>query len=114
MTGQDGTEGEGLALPLPRALLRVLADPGRGLRELERLDCEAGLLGFTRHAWRLLEPGRAGGRGQCEEREGERADETADVTHWRRWGTSSDSNHGFFLNQPLLRQEGCGSGMIRP
>ncbi len=47
-----------MAVPLPRALLRVLADPARGLRELERLECEAGLLGFTRHAWRLLEPGR--------------------------------------------------------
>src|SRR5690606_31220671 len=47
-----------LPLPLAQALQRALADPARGLRELERLECEAGLLGFTRHAWQLLEPGR--------------------------------------------------------
>lgn len=47
-----------MPLPLAQALQRALADPARGLRELERLECEAGLLGFTRHAWQLLEPGR--------------------------------------------------------
>lgn len=43
---------------LRRALRRALGDPALGLRALERLDCEAGLLGFARHAWPLLEPGR--------------------------------------------------------
>ncbi|MDF2097304.1 phage terminase large subunit [Aquibaculum arenosum] len=47
-----------MILPLPQALNRALADPARGLRALERLDCEESLLGFIRHAWALLEPGR--------------------------------------------------------